>query len=123
MSNKIFINHTNHPSANWSEEQILAAKEYGEIVDIEFPPISPSADSDEVFEVVLENLQKILSLSPAAVLCQGEFTYTYQMIEQLKMHNILVMAACSERVVSESLQADGTTKRISVFNFVRFRTY
>ena len=120
---KIFINHTNHPSANWSEEQKAAAKSYGKVVDIEFPAIPPSADSDEVSKIVLENLQKILSFSPTAVLCQGEFTYSYKMIEQLKQQNILVMAACSERLVSESVQADGTTKRISVFNFVRFREY
>ena len=101
----------------------MAAKGYGEIVDIEFPPIPPSADDDEVLKIVMENLKKILSFSPAAVLCQGEFTYTYKMVEQLKRQNILVMAACSERIVTEIFQPEGTTKKISEFNFVRFRKY
>lgn len=120
---KIFINHTNHPSNNWSAEQKAAAENFGKIVDIPFPTVSPYADENEICAIVAENLQEILKLSPDAVLCQGEFNYTYAMVHALKCENILVLAATSERVTVESIQDDGSTKRVSIFNFVRFRRY
>ena len=119
----IFVNHTNHNSSQWSIEQRTAAEMYGQIVDLPFPPIPSEAGTEEVAEIVAANLTKILELSPKAVLCQGEFTYTYLMVEQLKKHNILTLAACSERLVTQSIDPDGTTKRVSIFQFVRFRNY
>ena len=120
---KVFINHTNHPSAKWSVEQKNAAEKIGKIVDIPFPEVPPNIDSAAVHEMVLNKLQEILELAPTAVLCQGEFNYTVAMAEELKNRGIPVMAATSERVVSEITEADGSTKRVSVFNFVRFREY
>ena len=72
---------------------------------------------------VQAHLSKILSMEPAAVLCQGEFTYTFAMVERLKALGVPTMAACSERVVEEQLDADGSTRKISKFRFVRFRMY
>ena len=71
----------------------------------------------------MNKLQEILELAPVAVLCQGEFNYTVAMAEELKKRGITVMAATSERIVSEVIESDGSTKRVSVFNFVRFRPY
>lgn len=120
---KIFINHTNHPSDKWSIEQKLAAEKIGRIIDIPFPDVPPNFDTSEVHELVMKNLREIMKLSPAAVLCQGEFNYTVAMVEELKKNNVAVMAATSERVVSTIQESDGTTKRVSIFNFVRFRSY
>ncbi len=120
---KVFINHTNHPSAKWSVEQKNAAEKIGKIVDMPFPEVPPNIDTAAVHEMVLNQLQDILKLNPAAVLCQGEFNYTVAMAEELKKRGIPVMAATSERVVSEITESDGSTKRVSVFNFVRFREY
>lgn len=120
---KIFINHTNHASAKWSAEQKLAAESYGKIIDIPFPEVPPEFSSEEVGKIVLDNLKKILEIAPVAVLCQGEFSYTVAMVELLKKNKIPVMAATSERVVSEILETDGSTKRVSVFRFIRFREY
>ena len=120
---KIFINHTNHPSAKWSVEQKNAAEIFGRIVDVPFPDVPPNFSTEEVHAMVLNNLQEILKLSPVAVLCQGEFNYTVAMAEELKNRGIPVMAATRERVVSEITESDGSTKRVSVFNFVRFREY
>ena len=120
---KIFVNHTNHPSANWCAEQKVAAEMFGEVIDVPFPAVPSNADEDEVAALVETNLQEILKLSPNAVLCQGEFTYTYAMVDELRRRNILVLAATSERVATEAIQADNTTKRVSIFQFVRFRRY
>ena len=120
---KKFINHTNHPSANWSAAQLSAAEAYGAVEDIPFPAIEPAADTEEIRELVKENLKKILASEPAVVLCQGEFNYTFEMVERLKEIGVPVMAATSKRVVSVEIQADGSTKQISTFKFVRFREY
>ena len=49
--NNIFVNFSNHPSENWSNEQINAAKRIvsgGSIVDIAFPQVSGDADESEI---------------------------------------------------------------------------
>ena len=33
----MFINHTNHSSKYWSDEQLVAARQYGDIIDMPFP--------------------------------------------------------------------------------------
>lgn len=120
---KIFINHTNHPAARWSAEQISAARVYGEIVDVAFPAVNAAATTQEVRELVQNNLKKILELEPAIVLCQGEFNYTFAMVEELKKLGVKVVAATSERVAVEEILSDGSTRQISTFRFVQFREY
>lgn len=120
---KIFINHTNHPSTRWSAEQISAAKVYGEIFDMAFPAISAEATAQEVRELAQANAEKILAFKPAAVLCQGEFNYTFAMVERLKNLGVRVLAATSERVTVEEILTDGSTRQVSTFRFVQFREY
>ena len=120
---KYFINHTNHPSNRWSAEQIAAAEIFGEILDFPFPAVNPHATTEEVRQLVADNLKKILAQSPAAVLCQGEFNYTFEIVSQLKNCGVPVMAATTERISSVEIQADGSTRQISIFRFVRFRQY
>ena len=120
---KIFVNHTNHPSEHWSAEQITAAKVYGEIVDVPFPAISADAAAEDVRELAQMNLEKILTFKPAAVLCQGEFNYTFAMVELLKNSGVIVVAATSERIAHAEILPDGSTRQISTFRFVQFREY
>ena len=120
---KIFINHTNHPSERWSAEQIAAAQVYGELKDIPFPAVDAEATPVEVAALVEDNLEKILPLKPVAVLCQGEFNYTVEMVERLKSAGIKVVAATSERVVTAKILPDGSTRQVSTFRFVQFREY
>ncbi len=120
---KIFINHTNHVSENWSSEQKKAAEKYGRIIDFPFPDIPPTFDSNKVKKLVAENLKEILKLNPTSVLCQGEFNYTVAMVEELKKRSITAVAATSERVIEETVQEDGSSKKVSTFRFVQFRKY
>ena len=119
----IFINHTNHPLARWSAAQRAAAEEYGEIVDLPFPDIAPEWDEAAVARLADEQAERILMQSPAAVLCQGEFTYSYALIRRLVAAGIPVLAACSRRESYETPDVAGHTTRTSVFAFVRFRRY
>jgi hypothetical protein len=118
-----FINFTNHPSNRWSAEQLAAAKEYGDVVDIPFPNILPTATEDHIAKLGDEYVKKILDLSPAAVMCQGEFTFSYYVISELLAKDINVLSACSERVVREVQETPDVMRKISEFKFVRFRKY
>ena len=53
----------------------------------------------------------------------ANFSYTYAMVNLLKQHGITALAASSERIVETVKGKDGTEKRVSIFQFVRFREY
>ena len=118
-----FVNFSNHPAKDWSEDQLKAAKEYGDIVDIPFPAVSPEMDENELHMLADACVAVILKESPVAVMVQGEFTLCFSVIEMLKENGIMCVAACSKREAKVTTQPDGTTKRESIFSFVRFREY
>lgn len=121
--NGCFINFTNHPSRFWSKEQYSEALKYGNVIkDIPFPNVSASAGEGEIFQLAQKYAKEIGEESPSAVLCQGEFTLAYQVITILARSDILVMAACSERLVQEE-HADDKTVKHAEYKFVRFRKY
>ncbi len=118
-----FINFTNHPSAFWDEYQKQEALRYGdEITDIPFPDIPAMATETEITRLAEEYAKKLAEASPAVVLCQGEFTFSYQVIGMLLKCGIPVLAACSKRSVIEK-QSNGTTIKHAEYKFVKFRYY
>lgn len=116
----MFINHSNHPSAQWDDLQKASAESYGPIIDVPFPSIDPKSTKEEVQELVEQYGSNIIEQEPNIVMVQGEFTYTYNLVEYLKKHQVKVVAATSERIVN-TLE-DGKTKQV-VFNFVQFREF
>ncbi len=119
----IFVNHTNHPSGRWSAEQYAAASLYGKVVDVPFPAIGSDWDEARVRALAEDSCERIALMKPAAVLVQGEFTYSFLLIDALLQRGILVVASTSERVVREELAASGEVVRRSVFRFAGFRRY
>ena len=119
----MFVNCSNHNSKNWSEEQLAAAREYGEIYDYPFPVISAEATSKEVAVSAKRIADEMIGLKPDCVMCQGEFTMTNMLVNILKGAGIKVVAGCSERDVIETRKADGSNEKIAVFRFVQFREY
>lgn len=118
-----FVNHTNHPSRNWEEKQRQAAKGYGALEDMPFPGIPADWGEEEVRRLAEENGHIIIARRPAAVLVQGEFTYTFALVSRLKAAGIPVFAACSERRVRERVNEAGEIVKESHFAFCRFRAY
>ena len=118
----MFINFSNHPSSLWSPEQRDAAEEYGEIIDLKFPIIDPSAPSFDIRKMACQYADMIIARSPDVVMCQGEFTLAYNVIHELKKAGIMVVAACSERKTVDTYE-NGETERISIFEFKQFREY
>ena len=119
----LFINHTNHPSAQWSEEQLQAARQYGDVVDVPFPQIEAGLSEAEVHDMAEAAAGRIAELKPSAVLVQGEFTYSYALIRLLQAAGIRAVAACSERQTIAVLNESQETLKQSVFKFVQFRVY
>lgn len=118
-----FINYTNHPSVNWSKEQLQAARTYGEIIDMAFPEIEPQWDEEQVASLACQQAEEIIAQKPVAVLVQGEFTFSYMLISLLLQADIKVLAACSQRCTESVINEKQETIRRSVFKFVRFRQY
>lgn len=121
--NKLFVNLTNHKSDLWSDDQLKAAKKYGLLIDYPFPVISPLLDEESVRMISETTVDDIMKFCPTAVLCQGDYSATYQMVSLFKKFGVLVLSACSERDVKEIKEPSGETTKISLFKFVRFRKY
>src|SRR5574344_2175545 len=119
----MLINLSNHPSALWPSEQLEAANSiYHDIVDIVFPSISPEIDEIGINHLVDNYIQIINGITEGRnyeVHVMGEMTFTLLIVKRLQEKGITCIASTTERKVTE--MADG--KRITQFNFVRFRKY
>lgn len=118
----MLINLSNHPSAKWPAEQLAKAADFGEIVDIPFPQVSPTGDLAYIQKLAYEYLNQILDLvgdKKTTVHLMGEMNFTFCMVGLLREHGIPCVASTTQRNVVES--ADG--QKVSVFQFVQFRPY
>ena len=117
----LFLNLSNHPSSAWSDEQLAAARQYGEVEDMEFPAIGPDADEAAIVALAEEYEKKIMDLAKnkhLTVHIMGEMTFTFCLVERLKRKGIDCVASTTNRQVEER---DG--QKVSTFQFVRFRNY
>lgn len=120
-----FVNYSNHVSTRWSSAQLEAAKAYGDVIDIPFAQVSPSATKAEVDALAVEEVQKILEVAPSVVMVQGEMTLVYNVVRRLENEGIKCVAACTRRRTDEEVQklaAAGLTKE-GMFEFMGFREY
>ncbi len=119
----MFVNCSNFKCFRWSEEQREAAKEYGELKEIPFPVVKATTTEEEIIALADKTVGKIMELKPDVVLCQGEFTLSFAIVERLKKAGVTVVTPCSERVVSERKNEDGNVEKTVHFEFVGFRKY
>lgn len=118
-----FVNFSNHPSLRWSEEQKKAANLYGDVIDVSFPSLEADLDEDDIERIGEIYVEKIVSYKPDAVMCQGEFTLTFYVVNRLISEGITCVSACTKRVSKETKLEDGTIHKESLFVFERFRKY
>lgn len=115
-----FINLSNHPSEGWSQEQLAAAREYGEIIDIHFPNVGPEYTKDMVYNLAGATVDTITALIKNPVVhVMGEMTFTYAVVSRLKALGITCLASTTER--NTVIMPDG--KKVSEFKFIQFREY
>lgn len=118
----MLLNLSNHPSVNWSKEQLEAAHvQYGGVVDMPFPQIRPEATTDEVMELAKAYSRKVILHTPSVstVHLMGEMTFVVALISLLQSEGIKVVCSTTERKVLE--EKDG--KKTMQFVFCRFRAY
>lgn len=118
-----FINLTNHPSTKWGAAQLLAARQYGTIVDLPFPAVDPKASSAEVNTMAESCIEEIGKYENPVVLVQGEFTLVFAIVTRLKEMGIKAVAACAAREVVEQAAEDGTVTKAVTFRFCGFREF
>jgi CRISPR-associated Csx2 family protein len=119
---KVFINLSNHPKDQWSAEQLDAAKQFGECVDMPFPQIDPNDDVNQIDASAKEYIQKIMEHAASktvTVHIMGEMCFTYRMIKQLRALDIRCVCSTSYRLVRD----EGNGKRYVEFHFKQFRDY
>jgi len=119
----MLINFSNHPLGEWGSKQFNTAKEcYGKIIDLPFPIINPEADEADLMKLAEEYVKQILEFKEQnniTVHIMGEMTFTYMVVSRLKAIGIECIASTTIRDAEYS--SDG--KKISDFQFVRFRKY
>lgn len=128
----MFINYSNHPSDTWTEEQLTAARKYGEIFDVAFPEVSVKDTEKEIEKVAKEQLRVLVKtvedngcqMNQTVIMCQGEFSLTYALITRLKKNypDCKVVCAISKREVVEEQKDDCNIKTVR-FRFCGFREY
>jgi len=117
-----FINVSNHASKAWSDEQRAAATDLvagGEILDVAFPNVAPTATTEEVVVIAARLLDSLDPHGDSVWMVQGEFTLTVTLVGMVQSRGDLVVAACSERVSLDM----GDGKKVVSFRFVQFRGY
>lgn len=120
---RVFVNLSNHPSADWSEEQKRAARAFGEIVDVPFPSVPSSCNDRKMAKLAKKAVGAVVDVaypaSEVTVHVVGEITLTYRLVSMLKARGIRCLASTSERKVNDL----GDGEKVSLFHFVSFREY
>lgn len=120
---RTFVNFSNHNSKGWSKSQIDEAEKYGTIIDVDFPRVPADADENAIRDLGNEYIEKICAFLPDAVMCQGEFTLTFYVVNELMKRDIVCVSACTERISKEQLMEDGAVNKIAEFKFAGFRKF
>lgn len=118
----LFINLSNHPSSTWQPAQLAAAKQYGEIIDIDFPAVDALYEPEMVDHLANQHAQDIINRgAPTCITAHvmGEMTLTFRIVELLKAQGIRCVASTTERIVTDLTD----NRKETQFSFVQFREY
>ena len=116
----MLLNVSNHPVATWPTSQFkTATDQFGKVTDLEFPHIDPMWSEQKVDSEAMSLLAKIQLINPDAVHLMGELTFCFRLVNMLKSKGYFVLASTTMR---ETI-IDEKGRKISTFNFVKFRSY
>lgn len=118
----LFINLSNHPSSTWQPAQLEAARQYGEIMDIDFPAVDALCEPERVDHLANQYAQDIINRgAPTCITAHvmGEMTLTFRIVELLKAQGIRCVASTTERIVTDLTD----NRKETQFSFVQFREY
>ena len=119
----MLLNLSNHPLSTWTVEQVKTAQEqYGEVVDLPFPQVSPEATHDDIQRLAQEYLQKVQQYGTPqhiTIHIMGELNLTFALVNLLQANGYTCVASTTRRVVKEL----DNHQKLSEFCFVQFRKY
>ena len=118
----LFVNLSNHPSSTWQPAQLEAAKQYGEIIDIDFPAVDALCMPERVDQLANQYALDIINRGAPTCLTahvMGEMTLTFRIVELLKAQGIRCVASTTERIVTDLPD----NRKETQFAFVQFREY
>lgn len=128
----MLINLSNHSSDEWGLEQTNAGLgEFQHTEDIPFPTINPYATTEEVYELAEEYFYRCLAMFEDyaetidqdfyhfTVHIQGEFTFTYALVNMLKAEGIPCVTSTFECKAIDL----GNGKKEAQLTFAQFREY
>ena len=118
----LFINLSNHPSSTWQPAQLEAARQYGEIIDIDFPAVDALCLPERVDQLASQYALDIINRgAPTCITAHvmGEMTLTFRIVELLKAQGICCVASTTERIVTDLPD----NRKETQFTFVQFREY
>ena len=122
-----FLNLSNHPLADWSAEQLEAARDLdlGEPVDLRggMPLVRPEADTGEIRAMAAEIADRAVEQGAAGTLVMTEYTLTQALVSNLQRRGVRCFAVTSKRTIVDERRVDDTTEKKSLFSFVRWREY
>lgn len=115
----MLLNLSNHPSSQWSQAQLVAAKVYGDVIDIPFPSIDPYASEADIAVLVEDFFHLVKSMGGVEDLTihlMGEFSFTYALLCRLRQdgYNCIVSTSARNVIMKEGIKE-------VIFEFVRFR--
>lgn len=124
----MLINLSNHPSSQWTDQQMQTAQQaYGDVTDLAFPQIPPSWGRGEVVDLAqtyAKELQALVNGQPSetkasAVHLMGEMSFTFALVAMLQKIGITPILSTTARNTID--HEDGS--KTFYFDFVRFREY
>lgn len=89
-----------------------------EIVNVAFPDVSPHMTESEIDAVAVQCIEKIMKYEPEYVMCQGEFTLCFKVVEMLKTRGVKAVTPCNERFITEE-----GNRQVAGFRFIQFREF
>lgn len=118
-----FANISHHSTDKWNTSQREAAQGFGEIHEMGFPNIPATWTREAVHAAAKALVSRLKTEGFSSCLIQGEMTFVVAFVDAAKKADIACYAACSERVSSEEILPDGSTRKVAHFQFVQFRSY
>lgn len=128
MSRDTFLNISNHPSSGWSEAQRSSALALADLSTITDWPsselqVDPSAHTAEVAAIAASIAQRIIDDGYQHAMVAGEPVLVWHLVNHLSTAGVACYAATTARAVTEEVLEDGSLRKVTRFQFVRWRTY
>lgn len=123
VTDSVFVNVSNHPSALWGDDQMRAALALGDVVvDVDFPGVPSLATKADVRLMAKRVVAKVMAVAGGRRVVahvMGELTLSFAIVGMLRAEGVVCVASSTERVVE--ILPDG--RKASSFRFGLFREY